>query len=196
MPKVDGKEYPYSEEGQKAAAAARLRIKPNGKERNEVTGKMTEDRTPAFMMMKNGKKVDYKSMDEKQAAIRKHKKAKKSEGASRKRGVEAHEGEGTFKSAAPNKVRTAAMHAGMKEKERLMRFDYAEPPKLMKFVRSAHEAGKKRGEDLAPPNLVRPARSAHEAGEKRGEELSAPKKKKADKKTGKKVLPRTPQPPT
>ena len=90
------------------------------------------------IMKKGGKKVEYATMDDKQHDIRAHKNRKADETAARKRGVDEHYASGgadsTLKSVAPNEERSGAMKAGEKEKERLMRFDYAEPSEFAKYV--------------------------------------------------------------
>ncbi|MAN63689.1 MAG: hypothetical protein CMI60_17270 [Parvibaculum sp.] len=72
------------------AGKAKLRFVPAGKMRDPVKGTMTRHETPATEMTKGGKRVEYKSLDQKQHDIRAHKKRKADEDAARKRGVAAY----------------------------------------------------------------------------------------------------------
>ena len=88
MPKVDGKEYPYTEEGKKAAAAAKKRT---GGDESKASLWWTPERNIMRKGGFTGEEVQYKTLDEKQHDIRKQGKAKADEKAARKRGVDAHE---------------------------------------------------------------------------------------------------------
>jgi hypothetical protein len=130
MPEVDGKKYAYDEKGKKAAAAAKKRMKgktPPLKPGNKGLGPEAGVKPPGENfelvgpmgrvgagMQKHGKDVQYKTMDEKQADIRKHGKAKADEKAARKRGVEAHEAK-----KGEKKPRSRAQVRGAAEKRRL-----------------------------------------------------------------------------
>ena len=159
MPEVDGEKFAYTEKGKKAAAAAKKRmkgktppLKPGGgaEQRPDLSNfrfpsldpkenvlqspnKVTDE--VHLPMMKGGKRVKYKTMDEKQADIRKHDKAKADEKAARKRGVEAHEAK-----KGDKKPRSRAQVRGAAEKRRLDR--------ITREMQTQMKAGARRGSDL------------------------------------------------
>ena len=185
MPKVDGKEYPYSEEGQEAAAAARKRMR--GESSDSARGLGHHDgmgvAEPMPMTLVGSAKTKPLKMEK----------------------YTPRKFEMPEMQTKPLKWETMTFPEPMKVKHRRAE---QTPPWHQKGT-PAHkkwlEYQKRQERMKAVTGKKLPKTKAEKAGDAEKKRLkgatdlaqgTAPKKKKADKKTGKKVLPRTPQPPT
>ena len=134
----DGKKVQYMRPDKESPAPNTSKASINPWTARQRRGRFDEEH--AHVMTKGGKDVQYKTMDEKQADIRKQDKAKKDETAARKRGVDAHNS-------------STAQKAGEKEKKRLQRTpDLAGGPiadqlKLMEKMKVKKRRKKKRRDD-------------------------------------------------